>query len=209
MCPCWASPSGAAKSARRRELEQKLARSLEAELQRVPGTRDIRTLGGPGNGSRWPWILPVFVNGTSTLASLQATLAITQSVSRSGRWVIAARSRRPGPAADDHRGNRRVPAQRAEQLGQVVVGQHGGRPVFPQRSGPGHGRAAAGAAGRLHTRCRRARAGWRLGAPGRQVFPAVTLSVAKKAGENASTWPRRPASASSSCAASSSPKALR
>ncbi|TXH36909.1 MAG: efflux RND transporter permease subunit, partial [Burkholderiaceae bacterium] len=165
------------------ELEQ-VARSLEAELQRVPGTRDIRTLGGPGRQVTVAVDPSRLRERNIDLSSLQATLAAAQSVSQSGQ-VIA-------PAAAGHARPQMITVETgeflrsAEQLGQVVVGQHGGRPVFlsevaqvmdaPQQvqqyvwHTPGAGAPVlAGASA--------PQAG--------QVFPAVTLSVAKKAGENA------------------------
>ena len=46
-CRCWPSRCGAATAPARVELER-VAHAMEAELKRVPGTREVQTIGGPG-----------------------------------------------------------------------------------------------------------------------------------------------------------------
>jgi len=152
------------------ELQQ-VAHALEAELKRVPGTREIYTLGGP---ERVVQVLldPARLAGMGlSLDDLRAALKAANVSDDRGALV-----------AND----REVPVRagrflsRPEEVAQLVVGMHEDRPVFladvaevrlgpdqPEQlawhvPGPASGDAEAGA-----------------------MFPAVTLAIGKKPGTNA------------------------
>jgi multidrug efflux pump subunit AcrB len=142
---------------------ERVARSLEAELKRVPGTREVRTLGGPGRGVRVE-IDPARMAGAGvTVADLRQAL---QSANQGlpvgdllgGDRAVAVEA---GPFLSD-----------AREVAELVVGVQGGKPVFL-------GDVARVVDGPL--------------VPGRYVwhaaqgkeYPAVTIAVTKKPGENA------------------------
>ncbi len=150
-----------------------VAHALEAELKRVPGTRDIYTLGEP---ERVVHVLldPQALAGYGIdLADLRAALQASNQT------------------RDDlnlTRDNREVQVQAgtllssAEDIEALVVGVHGGRPVFLRDVA----RVSAGADTPeqytwLGTGAAKADKG--ITEAGR--FPAVTLAVAKKPGTNA------------------------
>jgi len=164
------------------ELER-VARTVETELKAVPGTREVQTIGGPGRAVH-VWLDPVRLRerGIDVLG-LKATLAAANFGMPSGA-VLDPSGKTPqmltvetGEFLSD-----------ADAIGSLVVGVSKGKPVYlrevakieagaqlPQRYvwfTPGAANVAAGtptaaaiAAG--------------------QVFPAVTLTVTKKPGENA------------------------
>ncbi|MBK6559780.1 efflux RND transporter permease subunit [Candidatus Skiveiella danica] len=162
---------------------ERVARTVELELKAVPGTREIQTIGGPGRAVH-VWLDPVRLRerGIDVLG-LKATLA-------------AANFGMPSGAVLDPAG--KVPQMlsvetgefltSAEDIGSLVVGVSKGKPVYlrevakieagaqlPQRYvwfTPGAASVAAGTATASPV------------AAG-QVYPAVTLTVSKKPGENA------------------------
>ena len=160
------------------ELER-VAHAAEVELKRVPGTREVQTLGGPGRAVR---VLldadRLAAHGVSALdvrnALQLANVALpTGKLVRDNREIVVETGNYLESAAD---------------VRQLVVGTFAERPVFvadvaevadgpdqPARyawTGVGAGAASAGlAAGREH--------------------PAVTLQITKKAGENAVEIARR------------------
>jgi len=151
------------------ELSQ-VAHAIETELKRVPGTRNISTIGGPEQVVR-------------VLLDPQAMAGFGIGLDELRGALLAANSSRDGLTftAD----NREILVQAgtlltsAEEIGNLVVGVHGRKPIFLRdvaqvSHGPdtpeqyvwlGTGPAAKGAV-----------AG---------SFPAVTLAVAKKPGTNA------------------------
>jgi len=152
------------------ELGQ-VAHSLEAELKRVPGTRDIYTIGAPARAVR-------------VLLDPQALAGHGIAIDDLRRALQAANSTR-----DDIRvtkDNAEVMIQagtfltNADQVGELVVGLHDGRPVFLRdvaeiRPGP-----------ELPTSYVWTGAGAAVTGPdlaGTQ--PAVTIAIAKKPGTNA------------------------
>jgi multidrug efflux pump subunit AcrB len=164
------------------ELER-VAHTMEAELKRVPGAREVRTIGGPGR------VVQVAIDPSRLrergvdLLRLQQTLAAANLGMPSGSVVDTQASGRmlsveTGEFLRD-----------AEAVGQLVVGVHQGKPVYlrevarveagaaqPQRYvwyTPGAAAPAAGGASLP------------LGAAAGAVYPAVTLTVTKKPGENA------------------------
>ena len=160
------------------ELER-VAHTVEAELKRVPGTREVQTLGGPQQAVQ-VWLDPVRLRerGVDVL-SLKSTLA-SANVSMPSGAVLD-----PGLV-----GGQMLKVETgeflrsAQDVGDLVVGVNKGLPVFlrevarietgaqlPQRYvwyTPGTALAAGN-----------------LGVAAGGVYPALTLTVTKKPGTNA------------------------
>ncbi len=146
---------------------ERVAHSVEAELQRVPGTREVRSIGGPGRAVLVR-LQPERLAGTGMTvhelrAALQsANLGLPVGDLLAGEKTIALEA---GPFLSS-----------ADEVAELVVGTRGGRPVFLKdvaevRDGPPPAQRMV----------------W-LGQPGKdgpEEFPAVTLQVTKKPGENA------------------------
>jgi multidrug efflux pump subunit AcrB len=176
------------------ELER-VAHAVEAELKRVPGTREVQTIGGPGRAVQ-VWLDPVRLRerGVDVLA-LKQSLAAANAGMPSG--VVLDTSGKAGDKAGQLLHVETGEFLRNEQdVGDLVVGVSKGLPVFlrevariesgaqlPQRYvwfTPGAGAAADMASA---TPAERADPG--KAAPAGGVYPAVTLTVTKKPGENA------------------------
>jgi multidrug efflux pump subunit AcrB len=145
---------------------ERVARSLEAELKRVPGTREVTSTGGPGRAVRVE-IDPARLAGRGVTVSdlrraLQsANLGLPVGELLSGNRAVALES---GAFLRD-----------AAEVGELVVSVSHGKPVFLQD-------VANVVDGPLPP----SRYVWHAeGGPGGGEFPAVTLAVTKKAGENA------------------------
>jgi multidrug efflux pump subunit AcrB len=153
------------------ELER-VAHSVEADLKRVGGTREVTTIGGPGRGVRVE-IDPALLAGAGlTVADLRQALASANLGAPVGELIAGDRALalESGPFLRD-----------AREVGELVVGVAGGKPVFLSDvarvvDGPlvptryvWHGTASKNAAG---------------GAEAAE-HPAVTIAVTKKPGENA------------------------
>jgi multidrug efflux pump subunit AcrB len=152
---------------------ERVAHAVEAELKRVPGTREVATIGGPGR------VLQVLLD----VDRLNATGLAAADIARSLRFANAAL-----PAGMLVRDNTTVLVETGEFLRsakdvrELVVGVQNGQPVYladvarvvdgppPTARLAWHGLGAAAAGG--------------TGEAGR-TYPAVTLAVTKKAGENA------------------------
>jgi multidrug efflux pump subunit AcrB len=161
------------------ELER-VAHAVEAELKRVPGTREIQTIGGPGRAVH-VWLDPTRLRerGIDVL-SLKQTLGVANFGMPAGAVLDNS-----GKAPQSLTVETGEFLRSAQDVGDVVVGVHRGAPVYlrevarieagaqqPQRYvwfTPG----AAQADGKAGV------------APAGQVYPAVTLTVTKKPGENA------------------------
>jgi multidrug efflux pump subunit AcrB len=152
---------------------QSVAHTMEAELKRVPGAREVRTIGGPGR------VVQVTLDPTRLrergvdLLRLQQTLAAANFGQPAGS-VVDGTGRMLSVETGDFLHN-------ADEVGDLVVGVHAGKPVYlrevaqvdagaaqPTRHvwfTPGAADAASAAAGAVH--------------------PAVTVSLTKKPGENA------------------------
>ncbi len=147
------------------ELER-VAHSIEAELKRVPGTREVQTIGGPGRAVRVE-IDPARLAGAGVTVSdlrraLQAAnLGLPVGELLAGNRAVAVES---GPFLKD-----------AREVGELLVAVRGGKPVFLQD-------VAAVSDGPLPAQ----RYVWH-GIAGKEggEFPAVTISITKKPGENA------------------------
>jgi len=154
------------------ELGQ-VARSIEAEIKRVPGTRNVTVIGGRQNTVRVELDAQKLSGYGLTVSDLMASLAAANVVEHAGALVNDNRS----VAVD-------VGAFLADRdaVAAVVVGARNGKPVFledvanvtagPDQpdsyvwTGTGPGAATAGLAPERHA-------------------PAVTLAISKKPGENA------------------------
>jgi len=166
------------------ELER-VASTLEAELKRVPGAREVQTIGGPGMAVN-VWLDPgrMRERGVDVLR-LQATLASANMGLPAGSVV--------DPASGSPRmltietGNL---IASAEEVGDLVVGVSNARPVYLREVAridygarnphqyvwftPGANAADAAVAPQAGA-----------SAAAGQVFPALTLTVTKKPGQNA------------------------
>jgi len=148
---------------------ERVAHSIEADLKRVPGTREVATIGGPGRALMVE-IDPVRMAAVSITvpdlrqALLSANLGLPVGDLITGNRALALES---GPFL-----------RNADEVAGLVLGVHGGKPVFlgdvasvrdgplPPRRSVWHGVGARDGA-----------------APAE--YPAVTITVTKKAGENA------------------------
>ncbi|CDH46450.1 efflux RND transporter permease subunit [Candidatus Contendibacter odensensis] len=151
----------------------RVAHTLETELKRVPGTRDLYTIGAPDRVVRVRFD-PAKLSGYGlALSDLRSALQAANASTDAGALVSD---------------NREIPVQAgsflvdSEDIGSLVVGLHQGTPVYladvaevtlgpdqPERSvWLGTGPAAK-----------------TNGINIRGEFPAVTLAIAKKPGENA------------------------
>ncbi|MEQ1682717.1 MAG: efflux RND transporter permease subunit [Burkholderiaceae bacterium] len=148
---------------------ERVAHSVEADLKRVAGTREVTTVGGPGRA--------VLVElDPSRLAGAGVTVADLRTALLSANLGL--------PVGELLSGNRAVAVEsgpflrEAGEVGDLVVGVHDAKPVFLRdvatvRDGPPppsryvwHGVAGKDGAGPIES-------------------PAVTLAITKKPGENA------------------------
>lgn len=145
---------------------ERIAHSIEADLKRVAGTREVTTIGGPGRAVQVQ-LDPARMAGTGiTVSDLRgalqsANLGLPLGELLSDNRAVALES---GPFLKD-----------AREVGELVVGVRAGKPVFLQD-------VATVVDGALPP----ARYVWH-GTAGKDAseYPAVTLSITKKAGENA------------------------
>ncbi len=145
---------------------ERVAHSIEADLKRVPGTREVTTTGGPGRAVLVE-LDPARLAGSGvTVADLRtalqsANLGLPVGELLAGNRAVAVES---GPFLKD-----------ARDVGELVVAVRGGKPVYLQdvatvRDGP----------------LPAARYVWHgiAGKDGAE-YPAVTIAITKKPGENA------------------------
>ena len=144
------------------ELER-VAHAAEVELKRVPGTREVQTLGGPGRALRVLMdtdrmnahgIAPLDLRNALQLANVSLPAG---SIVRDNREVVVETNNYLESAAD---------------VASLVVGTHDGRPVY-----------VSDVAQVLDGPLQPARYVWSGSARGEH--PAVTLQITKKPGENA------------------------
>ncbi|MDE2276049.1 MAG: efflux RND transporter permease subunit, partial [Burkholderiales bacterium] len=148
---------------------ERVAHSVEADLKRVPGTREVTTIGGPGRA--------VLVEiDPARMAGFGVTVADLREALLSANLGL--------PVGNLIDGNRAVAIEagpflrQASEVGDLVVGVHGGKPVFLRDVATVRDGAPTPA-----------RYVW-YGAPARDgapafETPAVTISITKKPGENA------------------------
>jgi len=143
---------------------QQVARAVEIDLKRIPGTRDVVTIGGPGHAIRVAMDSDRMSAHGVTAQDLKAALQLSNASQQAGSLVS---------------GNREILVQTgtyiesAAEVKRLVVGVHSGRPVFMAdvatiEDGPDQP----------------VRYVWH-GQPGKSESPAVTLSISKKPGVNA------------------------
>ena len=146
---------------------ERVAHSIEGDLKRVRGTREVTTVGGPGRAVRVE-IDPARLNSTGI------SLAQVKGALQSANLGL--------PLGDLLSGNRAIALESGDYLkdardvGELVVGVHGGRPVFLREVANIH-------SGPL-TPSRYVWTG-EAGKSGAMEYPAVTLAITKKPGENA------------------------
>ncbi|GAB4167087.1 MAG: efflux RND transporter permease subunit [Rhodocyclaceae bacterium] len=152
---------------------QQVARAAETELKRIPGTRDVTTIGGPGHVIRVLMDVGSMNAHGITVQDLRAALQLA-NVSQ--------------PAGSLTRDNREVLVQAgtylesAAEVGALVVGVREGRPVFLKdvaRIEDGADQPAS------YTWFGTGPAAGGKGIEARGEFPAVTIQVSKKPGVNA------------------------
>ncbi|MBI2790321.1 MAG: efflux RND transporter permease subunit [Gammaproteobacteria bacterium] len=149
------------------DLKQ-IAHALEAELKRVPGTRNINTIGGPEQIAR-------------VALDPQKLAARGLSVTELRQALLASNAAFHASAIIDD--NAYIPVQAGEflsnrdELAELIVGLHAGKPVYLQdvariEYGPSENQNYV----------------WYALAENHHTYeqqPAVTLSISKKSGENA------------------------
>ena len=145
---------------------ERVAHSIEADLKRVPGTREITTIGGPGRAVLVELDPARMAGSNVTVTDLRgalqsANLGLPLGELLSGNRAVALES---GPFLKD-----------AREVAELVIGVRDGKPVFLQDVAVV--RDGALPAGRYV---------WH-GTAGKDAaeYPAVTLSVTKKPGQNA------------------------
>ena len=155
------------------ELER-VAHAAEVEIKRVPGTRTVQTVGGPSRSVR------VLLDAERMQAYRDHRAGHPPGADRGERLDAGRRARRRQPR-DAGRG-RHVPrlrarrrAARRRQLPEPA-GVRGGRRARRRRAGAREALRLARGEGRRRHRRR---------ASAVQEYPAVTIAVAKKPGENA------------------------
>ncbi|HSB24060.1 MAG TPA: efflux RND transporter permease subunit [Burkholderiaceae bacterium] len=145
---------------------ERVAHSLEADLKRVPGTREVTTIGGPGRAVRVE-VDPSRLSGAGvTVADVRRALQAANVGAPVGELLAGDRATdiEAGPYLRD-----------AREVGELMVGVRNGRPVFLQD-------VATVVDGPLPAQ----RYVWH-GTTGKEAAesPAVTIAVTKKPGENA------------------------
>ncbi len=146
---------------------ERVAHSVEADLKRVAGTREVVTVGGPGRA--------VLVElDPARLAGAGTTVGDVRQALQSANLGL--------PVGELLGGNRAVALEAgpflrdAREVGELVVGTRGGRPVFLQEVASVRDGAPPAQRYVWH--------GIVIGAQAEE-FPAVTIAVTKKPGENA------------------------
>ena len=163
---------------------ERVARTLEAELKSVAGTREVQTIGAPGRAVH-VWLDPVRMRDRGVdLLGLKTTLAAANMGMPSGAVLDAsdADARMLSVQTGDF-------LRTEEDIAALVVGVSQGKPLYlrevarieagarlPQR----YVWLTPGAASAANNGGEAAAA-----APTGQVYPAVTITVTKKPGENA------------------------
>ncbi len=147
-----------------------VAHSLEAELKRIPGTRDVYTIGAPQRAVLVSLDAPSLAAHGLTIEELTAALRATNGVTEAGERVVNGEvvPLTVGTFLGD-----------AEEVAALVIGLHNGEPVYLSDV------AQISSGGDLPTQYAWHTAGH--GQPGSAagIAPAVTIAVSKKPGSNA------------------------
>jgi multidrug efflux pump subunit AcrB len=160
---------------------ERVAYSLESELKRVPGTREVQTIGGPGRAVQ-VWIDPTRLRERGIpVETLHRAIQSANQAMPSGTVAntLDTGAERSDLLTVDTGEFLRSP----EDVGDIVVGVHEGRPVYLREVA----RVEAGAqVPKQYVWYTPGTAGDSPeGAVVGQRYPAVTLTVTKKPGENA------------------------
>ncbi|MBT9506363.1 efflux RND transporter permease subunit [Rhodoferax sp.] len=173
------------------ELER-VAHALETELKAVPGTREVQTIGGPGRAVH-VWLDPVRLRERAVdLQGLKQTLAAANYGMPSGAVLDTAE--KSGQMLSVETGEF---LRSAQDVGDLVVGVSKGLPVYLREVArietgaqiaqryvwftPGAAYPQAPGSTGDHAAASPAKAAVAAGS----VYPAVTITVTKKPGENA------------------------
>jgi len=169
-----------ADDARSAEELERVAHTVEAELKRVPGSREVQTIGGPGR------VVQVTLDPSRLrqrgvdVVRLRQTLAAANFGMPAGQVMGAA-----GQAMTVETGEF---LRSADEVGDLVVGVHAGKPVYLREVA----RIEAGAAQPQRyvwftpgAAPAEAQPGGHSVGPAGTAYPAVTITVTKKPGENA------------------------
>jgi multidrug efflux pump subunit AcrB len=164
---------------------ERVAHTLEAELKRVPGTREVSTIGGPGR------VVQVALNPTRLRERGVDVLRLKNTLAAANLGMPA------GAVLDTQPGATGAPQMLAVQTGEflrsaddvamLVVGVNNGRPVYLNEVAD----VRPAAAQAQHYVWFTPGAGMAAGQPGAgasavgQVHPAVTLQLSKQPGRNA------------------------
>jgi len=168
---------------------ERVAHTLEVELKRVPGAREVQTIGGPGR------VVQVRLDPTRLRERGVDVLRLKSTIAAAnfGQPAGAVADPASGRMLDVHTGEF---LRSADEVGDLVVGVHAGKPVYLREVAA----IEAGAAqaqryvwftpGAASTRDAAATptaaaSGAQADAGAGQVHPAVTLTVTKKPGQNA------------------------
>ena len=146
---------------------ERVAHSMEVELKRVSGTREVQTVGGPGRAVMVE-LDPVRMAGAGVSASeMQNALQSANLGLPVGDLIHGNRSTaiESGPFLEDANG-----------VADLVVGVHNGKPVFMRDVAEVQDGAMPAARYVWHGKS---------DALGGGEYPAITLSITKKSGENA------------------------
>ncbi|MCX7033977.1 MAG: efflux RND transporter permease subunit [Arenimonas sp.] len=147
-----------------------VAHTLEAELKRVPGTRDVYTIGAPQRAVVVELDATRLASYGMTADDLSAALTAANVVQQAGERVTA-------------EGVVPMTAGRyladAQQVAELVIGLNDGRPLYLEDV------ATIRASADLPTQYAWHSAPAGRGGPATGVAPAVTLAIAKKPGANA------------------------
>ena len=157
---------------------ERVAHSLEAEIKRVPGTREVQTLGGPGRA--------VLVRmDTNRMAATGTTVDDLRRALQSANMGL--------PVGELLGGDRTLQLDsgpflaRADEAADLMVGVRSGKPVFLKDVAEVHDGPLPASRYVWHGIPRRGAHGSSESAAQVAVdeYPAVTITVTKKAGENA------------------------
>ena len=170
---------------------ERVAHTLEAELKRVPGSREVKTIGGPGR------VVQVTLDPTRLrdrgvdLLRLKSTLAAANFAMPAGSVIDTLAGSPRGPQILAVQTGEFL--RSADDVADLVVGVHQGKPVYLREVAevqagaaqaqrhvwftPGAGSAASAAVGQA--------VGQTIGQTVGQVYPAVTLALTKQPGSNA------------------------
>lgn len=147
------------------DLKQ-IAHALEAELKRVPGTRNINTIGGPEQIAQVALDPQKLAARGLSIAELRQALLVSNTATQASGII---------------HDNTYIPVQAGEflsnrdELAELIVGLHDGKPIYLQdvariEYGPAENQTYVWFAQKEHPHTH---------------LPAVTLTISKKAGENA------------------------